>query len=700
MISAGYFCFQLIKKSFIFINFDLTTILKPSKQSNMKTKFNSPKLQLISILLIIFFQIHFSSLHAQVQVGQDIDGDAASDYSGSAISLTPDGKTIAIGAEQNDDAGADAGQTRVYTLNSSNVWTQVGQDIDGEDLGDWSGTSVAISDDGMTVIAGARYSNGGGGASGQTRVHRMMNGVWTQIGADINGEAAFDYAGYSVAISADGNTIAIGATHNDGSFMDAGHVRVLTFNGANWTPKGPDIDGEAASDNSGWSVSLSDDGNVIAVGAYKNQGNGNEAGQARVFEFDGTSWTQRGSDIDGGAGDRFGWDVSLSSDGNTLAVGGTHNTNAGGYQAGVTRVYEFTGGNWSQMGQDLIGESLVDWFGYSVEISGDASTVAVGAIRNDGSSNPDGGKVSVFTFDGSMWAQKGTDIDSENSGDWFGYSVALSDDGSIVAGGGLNNADAGSYAGHVRVFEFSLDCQAVDEQNIDICVFLAGDPNHPLAMEDCDNGGISNKEECDTGYSASESTDDCLAALASTNVDICAIINGDPSHPLATKDCDDGGMSNYDECTSSGDPKNGNDDCQDLALTLIVLPTSLAGPTPIGIAVTVQELNNRNTDGTPIRVRIPADPRFMVTWDPNLTSVALTPVDNSVWTYNNAGVFNEFIFQGTYTGTGILAFGFQSNYDPQNTDGTTTITATIVPFSGGECNVTNNGDAEQIVYFK
>lgn len=635
-----------------------------------------------------------------MQVGQDIDGEAMNDYSGSSISLTPDGKTIAIGAEQNDDAGIDAGQTRVYSLDNTNTWTQVGADIDGEDVGDWSGTSVAISDDGMTVAAGARYSNATGGASGQTRVHRLMNGTWTQIGADLGGEASFDYAGFKVDLSSDGNTLAIGATHNDGSFNDAGHVRVLTFNGANWMPKGADIDGEAAGDNSGWSLSLSDDGNTIAIGAYKNQGNGTEAGHARVFTFDGTNWVQKGIDIDGAAGDRFGWSVSLASDGNKLIVGGTHNTNGGGYQAGVARVYEFSGGSWSQQGQDLIGESLVDWFGYSVALSGDGSIAAVGAIRNDGSSNPDGGKVAVYEFDGALWVQKGTDIDSENAGDWFGYDVALSNDGSVVAGGGLNNADAGTYAGHVRVFEFVFDCQTVSEQNIDICIFLSGDPNHPIGLEDCDGGGISNKAECDAGYDPSSGTDDCLAAVANASVNICTIIDGNANHPLASKDCDNGGLTNYQECTTTGDPKDGVDDCQDLALSLLVLPTSLSGKSTIGIAITIQELNSRVTDGTPIKIRIPADPRLTVIWDPNLTNVALTPVDNSVWSYTDMGIYYEFTFTGTYSGNTLLAVGIQPEYDPQNTDGTTTFTATIVPTSGGECNATNNGDSEQIVYFK
>jgi len=683
---------------FIFLNFKDLPFLT-GKQSNMKFYKILFKTLGVNLLCITLVLINGVSLSAQVQIGQDIDGEAANDYSGSSIALTPDGKTIAIGAEQNDDNGIDAGQTRVYTLNSSNSWTQVGQDIDGEDLGDWSGTSVAISDDGLTVAAGARYSNSGGGASGQTRVHRLMGGSWTQIGPDLDGEAAFDYSGYAVDLSADGNTLAVGATHNDGSAMDAGHVRVLTFNGANWTSKGADIDGEAAGDNSGWSVALSNYGNTIAIGAYKNKDNGNEAGHVRIYEFDGVNWIQKGMDIDGGAGDRFGWSVSLSSDGQTLAVGATHNTNASGYQAGVTRVYQFSGGAWSQMGQDLFGESLVDWFGYSVAISGDATTLAVGAIRNDGSSNPDGGMVRVFLFDGSMWTPTGTDIDSENSGDWFGYDVGISENGDIVAAGGINNADVGAYAGHVRVFEFLLNCQAAAGQNIAICAFLSSDPNHPIALEDCDGGGISNKAECDAGFNPSESTDDCLAAVANTNVDICAIINNDAAHPLASKDCDNGGLTNYVECTTFGNPKDGKDDCQDLALSLIVLPTAFSGISTTGVAVSIQELYGRATDGSPIIVRIPNDPRFTVTWDPSRTIMALTPIDNSVWTYSSNAIFNIFTYSGPYNNSQLLAFGFEAVYDPQNTDGKTTLTATIVPGSGGECNATNNVDAEQIDYF-
>jgi hypothetical protein len=80
-----------------------------------------------------------------------------------------------------------------------------------------------------------------------------------------------------------------------------------------------DLDGEAVDDNSGWSVSLSDDGNVLAIGAYNNAGNGANSGHVRVYAWDTTSakYIQRGDDINGeAAGDQSGFSVSLSDDGN------------------------------------------------------------------------------------------------------------------------------------------------------------------------------------------------------------------------------------------------------------------------------------------------------------------------------------------------------------------------------------------------
>jgi LPXTG-motif cell wall-anchored protein len=111
----------------------------------------------------------------------------------------------------------------------------------------------------------------------------LSNGSWTQTGVDIDGEAAGDYSGFSVAMSGDGSRIAIGARNNDGTGSDGGHVRVYTLTSGTWTQTGVDIDGEAAGDASGHSVAMSGDGSRIAIGALFNAGNGIGAGHVRVF---------------------------------------------------------------------------------------------------------------------------------------------------------------------------------------------------------------------------------------------------------------------------------------------------------------------------------------------------------------------------------------------------------------------------------
>ena len=105
-----------------------------------------------------------------------------------------------------------------------------------------------------------------------------------QIGTDINGEAVDDWSGYPVSLSSDGTILAIGAPFNAGNGTYAGHVRVYEYSNGTWTQLGSDIDGEAAGDNSGV-VSLSDDGDVVAIGAPGNAGNGPDAGHVRVYEI-------------------------------------------------------------------------------------------------------------------------------------------------------------------------------------------------------------------------------------------------------------------------------------------------------------------------------------------------------------------------------------------------------------------------------
>ena len=100
----------------------------------------------------------------------------------------------------------------------------------------------------------------------------MTSSLLTQIGNDINGEASNDISGWSVSLSADGSIVAIGATSNDGNGNgnNSGHIRIYKNVNNKWTQLGSDINGEASDDELGYSVSISDDGNIVAVGAHQN----------------------------------------------------------------------------------------------------------------------------------------------------------------------------------------------------------------------------------------------------------------------------------------------------------------------------------------------------------------------------------------------------------------------------------------------
>ena len=394
------------------------------------------------------------------QLGPDIDGESEFDRSGESVAISADGNRVAIGAIFNTDNGFNSGHVRIWERVGSN-WVQVGDDIDGETATDLSGTSVAISADGNRVAIGAPFNNNGSGTdSGHVRVFDWSGIAWIQVGADIDGEASIDDSGTSVSISADGNRVAIGAPNNDGNGSNSGHVRVWDLVGSNWVQVGNDIDGEAEFDQSGGAVAISADGNRVAIGATGNDDNGSVSGHVRVWELSGSTWVKVGADIDGeNAGDQSGGSVTLSADGNRVAIGAP--TNAGtGNGSGHVRVFDWSGIAWIQVGADIDGESADDSSGRSVAISADGNRVAIGATGNDGNGT-NSGHVRIWELSGSMWVQVGDDIDGENASDVSGGAVAMSDDGTRVAIGATDNDDNGTNSGHVRVWEQTLFCNGL-----------------------------------------------------------------------------------------------------------------------------------------------------------------------------------------------------------------------------------------------
>ncbi|MCA9739434.1 MAG: PKD domain-containing protein [Gemmatimonadetes bacterium] len=286
-----------------------------------------------------------------------------------------------------------------------------------------------------------------GGASGSTS--RQVNPTAAAagpLGSTILGEAVNDQFGRALAISDDGTRIVAGAPTNSGNLNQSGHVRVFEWSGTSWDQLGADFDGGSAGQLIGEenTIAISGDGNRIAIGRHRANGNG---GTVQVYEYVGSGWNQVGSTISGNTGRQLGYSVALSTTGDRVAVG-VPNAGTVGNAEGAVRVYALSGGAWSQLGTDIMGEAPGDRSGVSVDLSGGGDRVAVGAQGNDGAGSG-AGQVRVHAWSGSAWVQVGQDMDGNGNGsnELFGMAVSISRDGTRVAGWG---AQSGDYA---KVFE-------------------------------------------------------------------------------------------------------------------------------------------------------------------------------------------------------------------------------------------------------
>jgi len=256
-----------------------------------------------------------------------------------------DGDTIVIGAPLDDDNGTRGGS--VYTFNIEKNWVQVGNDIDGEAAYDYSGGSswigrqVCMSDNGRRVAIGATGNDGGSIASswGHVRVYEESNNLWSQLGGDIDGVGTADYFGSCVAMDANGVRIAVGAEGVDyNGISNAGQVRVYQYNAAKtvanangpigWDKIGQDINGTNSQKMS--TVALSSDGTLLAIGHMEG---GSSLNPAYLYNWNTStnSWDLVAQATPGytSINDRWGASLALSSNGGRLAV------YAGGAEIGV-----------------------------------------------------------------------------------------------------------------------------------------------------------------------------------------------------------------------------------------------------------------------------------------------------------------------------------------------------------------------------
>jgi FG-GAP repeat len=317
------------------------------------------------------------------------------------------------------------------------------------------------------------------------------------------GGALPGHTGNTVSISADGNTIAVGAPHEasaatgingnekDDSASNAGAVYIYTRNGGNWVQQAyVKASNTGSGDYFGSSVDLSADGNTLAVAAHWEASdakgiNGNQAdnsipqaGAVYIFTRSGGRWAQQayikssntgektvGEElVGGGDGDQFGFSLALSADGDTLAVGAVgedstatgingNQTDNAAVSAGAVYTFRRTGSTWTQQAyikpQTPAMFAAGDLFGFSLGLSADGNTLAVGVYDEGGSARGINGMVDnmrggsgaayIFSRTGATWMQQAyikTSI--SEGGDSWGVSLALSDDGNTLALGSVD----------------------------------------------------------------------------------------------------------------------------------------------------------------------------------------------------------------------------------------------------------------------
>jgi hypothetical protein len=291
--------------------------------------------------------------NAWTQKGPTLYGDSTPGFFGglfgSSVSM-PDANTLAVGAPWFDLSGSLSGQVKIFDWQGGN-WVQRGASITGTAYS-YTGSIVCMP---SANVIGVVTQGATPGNKGKVQIFEWDGTQWLLKGNPIEGENTGDLSGSSMDMP-DENTIAIGAIENDGGAGKAGHVRIFIWDGSAWIQKGSDIDGEAPNDESGNAVSMPD-ANTIAIGAILNGGNGMQGGHTRIFTWDGTDWVQFGLDIDGEAAqDKSGYSLSMP-DANTVAIGAIQNDAVNGSQfkneAGHVRIYQLSATFGIQEGKEM-----------------------------------------------------------------------------------------------------------------------------------------------------------------------------------------------------------------------------------------------------------------------------------------------------------------------------------------------------------
>jgi hypothetical protein len=377
-----------------------------------------------------------------IQQGNELtgSGETGDAQFGKSVALSSDGSTALIGGPYDNSS---TGGAWVFTRSGS-TWTEQGGELTADDesgAGEF-GWSVALSADGDTALIGGPGDNGYNGAGW---VFTRSGSTWTQQGGKLTADdetgGGGSGLGTSAALSADGNTALIGGDlDNTGGGGSVGAAWVFTRSGSAWAQQGSKLtaDDESGYGSFGKSAALSGDGDTALIGGPDDNSG---VGAAWVFTRSDTTWSQEDkltADDESGHAE-FGSSVAMSGDGGTALVGGPDDSTF----VGAAWVFTGSDSDWTQQGSKLTGtfeSGAQPFFGASVALDGDGDTALVGAPQ-DGN-----GSAWLFTRSGSTWTEPGTGLTGtdEGAGAYFGQSAALSTDGgTALIGSPADNSGVG-----------------------------------------------------------------------------------------------------------------------------------------------------------------------------------------------------------------------------------------------------------------
>ena len=408
------------------------------------------------ILFSVFVVFTITGIEAQnwYQMSNHLYGYHNNDEFGFSVDLNSDGTIMAVGAPFNAENGVSAGCVTVFKWNGTQ-WDTLGHTIFADDEFWEFGFNVRLNEAGNILAVGANYSSIGAYCSGHVTVYQYNGNDWVRKGNRIYDNFQGDAAGIGLALNASGNIIAVGyAASYQKNYLN-GKVKVFELVDTLWVQLGDTIYG---TENSllGTGLSMNSEGTRIAVGAPYDKHVGENGGMVCVFDYNGTDWTLVGDTIYPEAPADFGYDVSLTPDGNTLAVGAP---NGNPYHQGYVQVFQYDGTSWVQKGTNINGTDNAITFGESLQLNGDGSYLIIGAPclihKNKFVSRDYESYMRVVHFNGTDWEQVGEQIEMTRS-DCYGSSVAISNDGSIIAVGAQGKASG-------CVFPYKL----IDDSGID-----------------------------------------------------------------------------------------------------------------------------------------------------------------------------------------------------------------------------------------